>query len=244
MKRSHTFNKTPNFSFREVGKKTAIHEAGHAAAIYLGNKQNGLPPVFFQISIRTAGADSQAGGIPCKLFDNYIAKVEGGRLIQTLPSSFDEATKDFSPSQKLTYQRAFEADIINFLVGPLAEAKYVALSDNEPISPLLVNINALHNYGGMSDLKIVNEYLECFTNCNEQKKIKVNELYQAAFDFISEYTNWRGISALADYLLASDQDIIERDEIIDVLESNSHRMAAGWYGGIRAYQTVEPIQSF
>lgn len=234
MKRIHILNKTSNFSFKEAGKKTAIHEAGHAAAIYLGNKQSGLPPVFFQIVIRSANSHLQAAERLSQPGE-YIAKVEGGRLIHTLPLSFDEATKDFSPTQKLAYQRAFDADIINFLVGPLAEAKYVALSDNEPISPLLVNINALHNYGGLSDLEIVNDYLEILSHNDAQKKRKVNELYRAAFSFISEYSNWRAISALADYLLASDQSLINCDEIIDVLESNSHRMAAGWYGGISAY---------
>jgi hypothetical protein len=31
----------------EHSKKSAIHEAGHAVAIYLGNRQKQLPPFFF-----------------------------------------------------------------------------------------------------------------------------------------------------------------------------------------------------
>lgn len=31
----------------EPSKKSAIHEAGHAVAIYLGNRQKQLPPFFF-----------------------------------------------------------------------------------------------------------------------------------------------------------------------------------------------------
>jgi len=77
---------------KELSRKTAIHEAGHAAAIYLGNKQKQLPPVFFHIDIkelRTAErlfrADSR----------HWIAKVEGGRLIHTLPSSIEEGYPSF-----------------------------------------------------------------------------------------------------------------------------------------------------
>jgi hypothetical protein len=41
--------------------------------------------------------------------------------------------------------RLFEADIINVLAGPLAEAVYLALRDNEPFNPELVNISALQH---------------------------------------------------------------------------------------------------
>jgi hypothetical protein len=92
---------------------------------------------------------------------NCLTKVDGGRLIHTLPSSVDEAISGFTSVQKQAYQHAFEADIINLLVGPLAEANYVAMRDNEPINPLLVTLNALKNYGGSSDLETINEYLDC-----------------------------------------------------------------------------------
>ncbi|WP_367301493.1 hypothetical protein [Methylobacter tundripaludum] len=157
--------------------------------------------------------------------DHYIAKVEGGRLIHTLPSSLDEATKDFSAAQKHAYQHAFEADIINLLVGPLAEARYLALRDNEPINPELVNVNALQYYGGSSDLKVVNEYLECFIDSDELRERKMTELFLAAFNFVSERSNWLAITALADSLLAHQENIIECNEIIDVLESGRCRMA-------------------
>jgi len=43
MKRNHILNRT----HQEVYRKVAIHEAGHAAAIYLGNKQKKTASGFF-----------------------------------------------------------------------------------------------------------------------------------------------------------------------------------------------------
>jgi len=264
----------------EFSRKIAIHEAGHAAAIYLGNKQKQLPPVFFQIYINVpirsspypedemapahsgrrldfpvnetgAVSDNKARTVspnPANLPEfegfkraintyelnaciqlprclhksntDWFAKVEDGRLIHTLPSSFDEAIRDFSELQKHTYQQAFEADIINLLTGPLAEANYVAMRDDELINPRLVNLNALRNYGGASDLDIVNEYIECYFPDKERRDKKVSELFIAAFNFIKTQSNWLAIMALADYILANHKNIIECEEIIAVLDSH------------------------
>ena len=223
MKRRHTSNDFYPINHAELSRKTAIHEAGHAAAIYLGNKEKQLPPVFFQLIIKEMNSDFQSAGCLCKSYDscnNCITKIEGGRLIHTLPSSVDEATSDFSSTQKQAYQRAFEADIINLMVGPLAEANYVALRDDEPINPRLVNLNALHFYGGASDLETINEYLECFIADKEQRKNKLSELYLAAFNFINDNSNWRAIMALADYILADTKNILECEEIIAVLDAH------------------------
>lgn len=223
MKRRHTSNDFYPINHAEFSRKTAIHEAGHAAAIYLGNKQKQLPPVFFQIFIKKLNNDFQSTGCLCKSYDgcnNCFTKIEGGRLIHTLPSSVDEAIRHFSPTQKQAYQRAFEADIINLLVGPLAEANYVAMRDDEPINPRLVNLNALHHYGGSSDLETINEYLDCLGANRAQREKKLSELFLAAFNFINNRSNWYAISALADYILADRKNIIECEEIIAVLDAH------------------------
>lgn len=226
MNRTQNLKNTSKLAHQDVSRKIAIHEAGHAAAIYFGNQQKGLPPVFFQIFINPLNNDVQSSEFLGKPSDRYLAKVEGGRLIHTLPSSLDEATKDFSAAQKHAYQQVFEADIINLLAGPLAEARYVSLRDNEPINPALLTVNALQNYGGSSDLEVVNEYLECFTDSDELRESKMTELFLAAFDFVSERSNWLAITALADSILAHQEHIIECNEIIDLLESGRCRMAA------------------
>jgi hypothetical protein len=50
MKRRYTSNDFYAINYAELSRKTAIHEAGHAAAIYLGNKQKQLPPNVIKLS--------------------------------------------------------------------------------------------------------------------------------------------------------------------------------------------------
>jgi hypothetical protein len=221
MNRKDIFNKTFNPDHQEVNRKVAIHEAGHAAAIYLGNKKKKLPPVFFQIFIKPLESDPQPSRLLSKSGHEYIAKIEGGRLIDMLPSSIEEATNEFSLIQKQDYLRSFEADMINILVGPLAQANYIAQRDGELINPRLVNFHALHNYGGTSDLESVNKYLECFIPDAELREQKIMELLLAAFSFIDDKSNWRAIIALANYIVTVSKRVIEYDEIIDVLETAS-----------------------
>ncbi|WP_333876982.1 hypothetical protein [Methylobacter sp.] len=219
MKRNHIFNKALNLTHQEVNRKVAIHEAGHATAIYLGNKQKNLPPIFFQIFITPGYSDFQSSRFLSKPNNKYIANIDGGRLIHTLPFSIEEVTSGFSPSQISAYQRAFEADMINILAGPLAEAKYLALQEGKQISPSHIHLNDLHYFGGASDLESINEYLECFPINLELRQQKITELFLKAFSFINEESNWRAITTLADYIVNKDKSVIECNEIIDVLET-------------------------
>ena len=219
MKRYGTYTQQSCLIDNDIGRETAIHEAGHAASIYLGNKQNELPSVTFRILINPLNCDFQSTELSESFSDGYFAKLEGGRLIKTLPSSTEEAAKCFSTTQRL----AFERDIINLLAGPLAEAKYVALRDNELFNHKLVNLNALHFYGGLSDLEIVDQYLDFFIDNDVPRETKIAELFLAAFNFINEKSNWLTVTALADYILDNEKNIIEFDEIIAVLENDELR---------------------
>lgn len=221
MNRIHNFKKISRLAYNEECRKVAVHEAGHAAAIHFGNKQKKLPPVFFQIAIQRVNGDFQTTECLGKHYDPPVARIEGGRLIHTLPLSFGELAKKFSGSDMLAYEKAFEADMVNLLVGPLAEAKYISSRDEEPMGPRSVNVYSLHYYGGLSDLNIVNEYLDCFTTNDEQRQNKLNQLFLAAFNFISEIPHWLAITTLADYILANDKNIIECEEVIAVLEAGS-----------------------
>ncbi|MFZ2725563.1 MAG: hypothetical protein WAX77_04900 [Methylococcaceae bacterium] len=219
MKRSDAARQTFNIiPANELTKKAAIHEAGHAAAIYLGNKRKQLPPVFFQICMDNAIIEANT------FYDKYPARIEGGRLIHTLPCSIEEATSNFSPTQKHAYQQAFEADIINLLAGSLAEAHYVALRDNELINPRLVSFNTLHNYGGFFDLSIIQDYLACFSDNVIQREAKIKELFLAAFHFVSDYANWKAITTLATYILAQSKSVIDCEEVITVLDTTLQRL--------------------
>ena len=216
---NHIFNKALNLTHQEITRKVAIHEAGHAAAIYLGNKQKRLPPIFFQIFITSVNDDFQSSRFLSKLATKYIANIGGGRLIHTLPSSIEEATNGFSLAQKIAYQRAFEADMINILTGSLAEARYIAQRDGKLINSGLIQLHDLHYFGGASDLESVHEYLECFIANSALREQKITALFLAAFGFVNERSNWRAITALADYIVREDKSVIECNEIIDVLET-------------------------
>jgi hypothetical protein len=142
-------------------KRSAIHQAGHAVAIYLGNRQKQLPPFFFQVYYQEHPDDSALLQSLCRISDKGIAELEDDHLTRNLPLSLQETTKAISSEQNRAYEHAFEADVISLLAGPLAEAKYVAMRDGELINPRLVNLNALHYYGGAYELEVVNDYLAC-----------------------------------------------------------------------------------
>ena len=124
----------------------AFHEAGHAAAIYLNNKARNMPPVFFQIIFKEVSGTPDHDGLMYQAsYDDSAARVEGGRLIQSLPYSVDglahkltDHNEAMAPLLK-DYMAAFESDIINLLVGPLVEAKYVHQRDDEPFNYKLAN---------------------------------------------------------------------------------------------------------
>jgi len=204
----------------------AFHEAGHAVAIYLNNNARNLPPVFFQILFKeTNGATDDGVSIYQTTHDDSIARVEGGRLIHSLPYSIDGlAHKLIDRNEAIAplvrdYMMAFEADIINLLIGPLAEAKHVYSRDDELFNHKLVDLKALKNYGGDSDLELAREYLESFSTSKQQQDEKLDELFTVACDFVSDYSNWKAITKLANYILESNKNIISCEEVVSVLES-------------------------
>ncbi|MGD0958810.1 MAG: hypothetical protein ABSB19_03290 [Methylomonas sp.] len=221
MKRTRNSKIKLKFYNNEFIKEIAFHEAGHAAAIYFGNKQKGLPAIDFRIHINpltTAFNLSEPADAQPK---NYAAKVEGGRLIPILPSTHAKWTNQNLAAEMPLAEHVFEADIVNFLSGALAEAKYVSQRDGEQINHWLVNLNSLKFYGGLSDLQIINDYLNCFLDSSELREIKVSELIRAAYNFINDSKNWSTISGLAEHIMTAEKHIIEYDEIIDVLEQGS-----------------------
>jgi hypothetical protein len=222
MKRNYQTDVSCTINDRALLRQIAFHEAGHATAIYLYNKQKQLPPVYFHIATKALDqlkdSSSHNGSIN---HDHYAAFVEGGRLIHSLPVALIESTHYFSSAEQDAYQTAAEADMINLLTGPLAEAKHVALCDNEPFNAQLVNINALHYYGGASDLEKVYEYLDIYIAGRSRREQKMAELFGKAFQFISSPVYWQAIERLAGYILGNKENIISYEEAIAVLDAKS-----------------------
>ncbi|MDO9268222.1 MAG: hypothetical protein Q7T96_03815 [Methylobacter sp.] len=220
MKRNYQTDTSYTINDHDLIRQIAFHEAGHAAAIYLYNKQKQLPSVYFQITIKALDCQKDSSLDSRLAYDHFAAVVEGGRLIQSLPVALIESTHYFSAAEQDAYQTAFEADMINLLAGPLAEAKHVALRDDEQFNARLVNIDALHYYGGTSDLEKVYEYLDIFIAAGSRQEEKLVELFNKAFEFISSHTHWKAIECLADYILNNKENIISCEEAIAVLDES------------------------
>lgn len=204
--------------------QVAFHEAGHAAAIYLRNKQKHLPQIYFQISLTGFNQQKrQTDAVRQETQGVFQAILEGG-LLQL--QSLDMPDNSSCQSQEcLNCRTAYEADIINLLAGPLAEAMHVALRDGEQINHHLVNIDALKNYGGLSDMEKVEDYLNAYSSDPEKKSAKLKNLYAASFEFIAQPTHWRAITSLAKHISTCGKELIAYDDAVVILEAavnNTH----------------------
>ncbi len=232
MNRNYQINDSCSINDLDFIRQIAFHEAGHAAAIYLYNKQKQLPPVYFQITIKALGRKKNSSSDACPLArDHFAAVVEGGRLIHSLPVALIESASYISPTGQDAYKTAFEADMTNLLIGPLSEAKHLALRDDEPFNARIVNINALHFYGGTSDLEKVYDYLDTFIADRRQHEEKLAELFGNAFEFINSPVHWRAIEHLAAYILNNKSNIISCEEVFTLLDQSIQQSAsiAGCY---------------
>jgi hypothetical protein len=211
---------------REIDKRELYHLAGHAVAIYLGNKQKKLPAVHFQIVIKQLENGQESERL-LTTQDKYSAKIEGGRLIQSLPLAFAVTTRYFSPSQQEQYRCSLEADVINLLAGALAEAKYVAFCDDELFTANLVKDDAIQFYGRCSDLELISEYMECYMPLKQDCDLKLKELYLSAFNFVNTRSHWRAITKLVEFIQSENKNIITCEDVIALLRS--HAVAATGY---------------
>ena len=209
----------------EHKRRIAFHEAGHATAIHLNNKARNLPPIFFQIMFKDLNCESEKELWDYHTtIDDHIARVEGGRLIELLPLSIDALVQKNSGNNNAMlrflndYTVAFEADIINLLIGPLTEAKHIHETDGEVFNHQLVNLHTLKNYGGSSDLALVNEYMQSFSACKQQQGKKLDELFVQAFSFINDRANWAAITKLANYILNNNKKVISCEEVVSLFE--------------------------
>lgn len=202
-------------------QKIAYHEAGHVTAIHFNNNLNGLPPAFYQIIFQDVSADLLERAFnDSAAVSEYIAKVEGGRLIKSLSDVTDRSAHYFNNTDD-TYRLALEIDIVNLLIGPLAEAKYIAKVDGEPFRHQLITAEALKYYGGEADFAVVNEYLQRYSIDKQEQEDKLKQALMQAFHFVNDEAKWRSITAIADYILASNKTMISCEEVLAVLESKN-----------------------
>ncbi|OQK15681.1 hypothetical protein AU255_15815 [Methyloprofundus sedimenti] len=224
MKRNKSLTLTSHAHIEAQKRRIAYHEAGHAAAILVNNELKQLPPIFFRINIHDSTQNSTADTNAILLKGhNYSAEIEGGRLIKHVPESlecFIDNIDQNKSNNTVSFLTVFIADIVNLLIGPLAEAKHVAISDGEVFNKNLITVSALHNYGGSSDLTLINEYLECFSSSKNEQDNLLAELLDQAFDFVNNYSNWKKIRLLARHILDEDIKTIDYNEINALLSQS------------------------
>lgn len=217
MKRNYAIDTATLPLNHDLIKQVVFHEAGHAAAIHLYNKQKQLPPVPFQIIINNPRPMFGLGQDPD---EQVVAMVEGGCLINGLPQTLIESADYYSQEAEDTYRMAFEADIVNLLVGPLAEAKHIAQRDKQAFEPDKLSPSCLQFFGGQSDLEKVYEYLGNFIADTRLHERTIAELFQQALSFIDSPLYWQAIENLAYHLLDHSQTTISCDEAIAVLDAS------------------------
>lgn len=225
MKRSNTDYKLT--TTEECQEKIAFHEAGHAAAIYLRNRQLNLPPVYFQIKFNMDIAPATAQEIKQSDIQDDVAVIEGGCLIHDLSVAAIDSSQFFSEKEQHEYLQAFNADIVNSLAGPMAEAKYTAIRDEEWLDNKFDNIGILKHYGGSYDIAKINEYLHCMTpSIAEQQTILKNLLSQAS-SFINCPSNWYAITQLAELITNRNSNQICCEQIAANIDASMERWNSG-----------------
>lgn len=217
-------NSKSNFQLATAlqSQRLAFHAAGHAAAIYLNNKVRNLPPVFFQIVLTEINNS--------RFLVEKVAHLEGGCLIEYLPVSTQDLVHKAKKLNITTdslmseYSVAIETDIINLLVGSIAEAKYVANNDAEDINQYSINMSALSHYGGNSVLTLLNDYFQNFFSSKREQKEKTDTFFLAAFNFIDNTEHWCVITKIAHYLLNTPNNVVSYQEISALIEPQNKRI--------------------
>jgi hypothetical protein len=133
--------------------------------------------------------------------------------------SFADATQNLSWYQQEVYWCAFEADVINLLTGPLAEAKYTAFRDGEIFNANLVNLLDLLYYGGNANLGVITENINCFATLS-QTAARNWPNFSAAYGFVNKRSHLPAISTSAEFIWDEHKNIIHCEEMISLLESS------------------------
>lgn len=203
----------------KLDKGIAFHQAGHAVAICLGNRQKQLPPVYFQVTLTSREDARQINNQYLTTLSQYNARVEGGRLVPHLPSSFAEATRHLTWTQRHDCQCAFDADVTNLLVGAMAEAYYISQHEGVAFNAHLVYQLAQRSDVGSADMDIINSYLKSWAPDKAGRQQKLADLFLAAYRFVNEPSNWQTITFLADYLRGRPNGMIPCEDITALVDS-------------------------
>jgi PAS domain S-box-containing protein len=158
MKRNKVTTHLSNSTLLPQKQRVAFHEAGHAAGMYLNNKAPGLTPVSFKILFKDM-ADAKAADVMAHQPNpnDFIPRVEGGRLFELVPFSpetrVDEST---APSNAMVqvvnlnipatknHRLVYSQHIANSYAHPEQSCKsvdeYFELQGVEALKPKLIGL--------------------------------------------------------------------------------------------------------
>ncbi|MEY4768929.1 MAG: hypothetical protein RL637_1568 [Pseudomonadota bacterium] len=212
MKRNYQLQEPRQLSQAELNYRLAYHEAGHAVAIHLYNQQQQLPAIFFQITLNDFNQFYR---------DSLSATIQGGCLIQNLPSSFMSFQQDMTAEEKQAYFVAMEADMINLLSGAIAEAYYVSLKDGELLNSQLFNLDSLDYYGGCSDKIKIQQYLYYLNLifASQAQCQRLQALIERAFNFITNNKQWQAVIKVAEFILQTEKPLIHCEELFNLIDN-------------------------
>jgi hypothetical protein len=201
-----------------ISWRNAYHLAGRAAAIHLGNEKKQLPAIHFQIVIALEAGHHQKFGKNLSCNSQWMANMEGGVLTQPMLSSDMNAASALTPDELEKFHQAFEADIVNQLVGPLSEAKYIALRDNQTFDVNRIYLGALKFHGAKAALNLINHYMEFRQFGSSRQNKKLAELFLAAYGFISNQEIWQTICDLSNFIVKQNQTVISCETLVERLQ--------------------------
>ena len=201
-------------------QRSAYHEAGYAVAIHFNDRLKKLPKVFLKNILDNL--DCTLSSRPSTGLYDCIVGIKGGRLIPDIYTDYavSSGCRD-ALIARLTegYRLVFEANMVNLLIGPLAEAKFVARLDNEVFNQELFTVNSLKNYGGEADLAIVNDYLQHYSVDPHEREEWMRQFLIQAFYFVDDRENWKTIAELGCYILARHGQSLSCEDLAAVLDN-------------------------
>ena len=202
---------------RDIQPADAYYSAGQAIAITLGNTQKQLPDVYYQLCLNPCPRGLPAG--PANSDKSYVLALEGGRLIHSLPMCLTDSQAFVYDQDHAMLHCALEADVVNLLSGPLAEAKYTAAIRGETLNEKSLALSTLRFYSQGALTEQVDDYLECLSPLKIQRQHHFLKLLKASFNFINDGPMWSLIKALAEYIQAQPKAILTCEEIRFFLNS-------------------------
>ncbi len=202
----------------ELSWRNAYHIAGRAASTFYTASESDSPCAGFHIAITPTHSLAALNGGNSFSQHKLVASIEGGCLNERFPLASQQAGLVTLPANNETYLRNIETSIVNSLVGPLAEAKYVALRDDEVFNANLVYLGALKFYNGDAAMRAVDEYLDSFAYDVKECRKKSADLFLAAYSFVNSNPRWEAISQLADFIHQQKQGAISYQAIAAILE--------------------------